>query len=64
MLRAKKRTPIPYPSNVLTFGLTIKSIKEFGGASNNDANDDAGDYVSANDDVSNDVGDFVSVSMM
>ncbi len=32
MLRARECTPTPYPF-VSTFGLTIKSIKEFGGAS-------------------------------
>jgi hypothetical protein len=32
VLRAKKRAPTLYPSIVFTFGLTIESIKEFGGA--------------------------------
>jgi hypothetical protein len=32
VLRAKKRTPTPSPSVVFTFGLTIQSIKELGGA--------------------------------
>jgi hypothetical protein len=32
VLRAKERTPTPYPFIVFTFGLTIESIKEFGGA--------------------------------
>jgi hypothetical protein len=34
MLRAKKHTPTPSPSIVFTFGLVIKSIKEFGDVSN------------------------------
>jgi ABC-type branched-subunit amino acid transport system permease subunit len=33
MLRAKKRTPIIFPFVVFTFGLTVESIKELGGAS-------------------------------
>jgi hypothetical protein len=33
MLRARKCTPSPYLSVVFTFGLIVKSIKEFGGAS-------------------------------
>jgi hypothetical protein len=33
VLRVKERTPIPYPSVVVTFGLIVKSIKEFKGAS-------------------------------
>jgi hypothetical protein len=33
MLQDKKHAPIPSPSNVFTFGLTIESIKEFRGAS-------------------------------
>jgi hypothetical protein len=32
VLRAKERDPTPYPSIVFTFGFTIESIKEFGGA--------------------------------
>ncbi len=34
MLRARERTPTPYPSIVFTFGLVVESIKEFGGVSN------------------------------
>jgi hypothetical protein len=33
VLQAKKLTPIPYPTAVLTFGLVVEAIKEFGGAS-------------------------------
>ncbi len=33
VLRAKERTPTPYPSIVFTFGFIVESIKEFGGAS-------------------------------
>jgi hypothetical protein len=33
VLQARERGPTPSPSNVFTFGLTIESIKEFGGAS-------------------------------
>jgi hypothetical protein len=33
MLRAKERTPTPYPSIVFTFGLVVESIKEVGGVS-------------------------------
>jgi hypothetical protein len=33
MLRARERTPTPYPSIVFTFKLTIESIRELGGAS-------------------------------
>jgi hypothetical protein len=31
--RARERAPIPYPSVVFTFKLTVESTKEFGGAS-------------------------------
>jgi hypothetical protein len=33
MLRAREHAPVPSPSVVFTFGLTVKSIKELGGAS-------------------------------
>jgi hypothetical protein len=33
MLRARERTPTPFPSTVFTFGLAVESIKELGGAS-------------------------------
>jgi len=33
VLQTKEHTPTPYPSVVFTFGLTLESIKEFGGAS-------------------------------
>jgi hypothetical protein len=33
VLRTKERTPIPSSSTICTFGLTIESIKELGGAS-------------------------------
>ncbi len=33
MLRAKEHTLIPYPSIIFTFGLTVETIKELGGAS-------------------------------
>jgi hypothetical protein len=33
-----EHTPIPYPLVFFTFGLTVESIKEFGGASNIEIN--------------------------
>ncbi len=33
MLQARERNPTPSPSTIFTFGLTVESIKEFGGAS-------------------------------
>jgi len=33
MLRAKERTPAPYPFVAFTFGLAVEFIKKFGGAS-------------------------------
>jgi hypothetical protein len=33
VLRARERTPTPFPFVVFTFGLIIESIKELGGAS-------------------------------
>jgi hypothetical protein len=33
MLRTKEYTPTPYSSVIFTFGLIVKSIKEFKGAS-------------------------------
>jgi len=33
VLQARECTPIPYPSTVFTFGFTIESIRELGGAS-------------------------------
>jgi hypothetical protein len=33
VLRAKECTTIPYPFVVFSFGLTVESIKEFGGVS-------------------------------
>jgi hypothetical protein len=36
-MRTKKRTPTPYPFVVFTFGLAIKSIEVFKGASQTQA---------------------------
>ncbi len=33
MLRARERTPTPYPFDVFTFGLALESIKEFASVS-------------------------------
>jgi hypothetical protein len=33
MLRAREKAPTLSPSDVFTFGLTVESIKELGGAS-------------------------------
>jgi hypothetical protein len=33
VLQTKEPTPTPYPFVIFTFGFTIESIKEFGGAS-------------------------------
>jgi hypothetical protein len=33
MLRARERTPTPFPSTIFIFGLIVESIKELEGAS-------------------------------